>query len=86
MGQDVETPPSILIDNKALDCVSAFTYLAFAVSSDLSLDAELSLARVTLVMAKLSKRVWSNNTLSKHTKLQVNQACVVSTLLHGSEA
>ena len=38
------------------------------------------------MMAKLSQRVWTNNHLSVRTKLQVYQACVISTLLYGSEA
>ena len=37
-------------------------------------------------MARLSKRVWSNNQLTSNTKLQVYRACVVSTLLYGSES
>ena len=88
MGQDVETPPSISIDTQNLECVNTFTYLGSTISSDLSLDAELNtrLARAATVMAKLSQRVWSNNHISLHTKLQVYQACVISTLMYGSEA
>ena len=37
-------------------------------------------------MARLSKRVWSNNQLTSNTKLQVYQACILSTLLYGSES
>ena len=37
-------------------------------------------------MARLSKRVWSNNQLSSNTKLQVYWACVLSTFLYGSES
>ncbi|XP_050709394.1 uncharacterized protein LOC126994183 [Eriocheir sinensis] len=37
-------------------------------------------------MSRLTKRVWSNNKLSEHTKIQVYRACVVSTLLYGSES
>ena len=37
-------------------------------------------------MARLSKRVWSNNQLTSNTKLQVYQACFLSTLLYGSES
>ena len=36
-------------------------------------------------MAKLNKRVWRNYLLSKRTKMCVYQACVLSTLLYGSE-
>ena len=37
-------------------------------------------------MARLSKRVWFNNQLTSNTKLQVYQACILSTLLYGSES
>ena len=37
-------------------------------------------------MARLNKRVWANTKLTEHTKAQVYKACVVSTLLYGSES
>ena len=37
-------------------------------------------------MAKLNKRVWNNSRLSERTKALVYQACVLSTLLYGSES
>ncbi|XP_071479893.1 uncharacterized protein, partial [Diadema antillarum] len=37
-------------------------------------------------MAKLNRRVWNNSQLTKNTKLCVYQACVLSTLLYGSES
>ncbi|KAL8602544.1 hypothetical protein ACOMHN_062332 [Nucella lapillus] len=37
-------------------------------------------------MARLSKRVWENSMLTIKTKTQVYQACVLSTLLYGSES
>ena len=37
-------------------------------------------------MARLSKRVWSNNELTSSTKLQVYHACILSVLLYGSES
>ena len=88
MAQDVEIPPSISINTQTLDCVNTFTYLGSTMSSNLSLDTELNtrLARASSVMAKLSSRVWSNKQLNTHTKIQVYQACVLSTLLYGSEA
>ena len=35
---------------------------------------------------RLTKRVWSNNKLSDHTKVNVYKACVISTSLYGSES
>ena len=37
-------------------------------------------------MSKLSKRVWDNRLLTLHTKTRIYQACVLSTLLYGSES
>ena len=37
-------------------------------------------------MSKLNKRAWSNRKLTEHTKIQIYKACVLSTLLYGSES
>ena len=39
-----------------------------------------------MALSRLTKRVWSNNKLSDHTKVNVYKACVISTLLYGSES
>ena len=87
MGQDVPSPPSITIDNQVLEIADHFTYLGSIISSNLSIDSEIDkrIAKAASVMARLSKRVWSNSLLTSITKLQVYQACVLSTLLYGSE-
>ncbi|KAI2644494.1 hypothetical protein H4Q32_028042 [Labeo rohita] len=36
-------------------------------------------------MAKLNQRVWNNSSLTEKTRLCVYQACILSTLLYGSE-
>jgi hypothetical protein len=36
-------------------------------------------------MLRLTKRMWCNNKLSEHTKIQVYRACILSILLYGSE-
>ena len=38
-----------------------------------------------MTLSRLTNRVWSNNKLSDHTKVNVYKACVISTLLYGSE-
>ena len=88
MGQDTPAPPSISIDDEVLEVTDHFTYLGSTVSSNLSLDMEIvrRIAKVAAVMAKLSKRVWTNSQLTMNTKLKVYQACVLSTLLFGSES
>ena len=42
MGQEVDTPPVITIDNYNLDVVHQFTYLGSTISDNLSLDAEIN--------------------------------------------
>ena len=39
-----------------------------------------------MTLSRLTKRVWSNNRLTDHTKVNVYKACVISTLLYGSES
>ena len=88
MVQGAEFPPSITIGDTQLQVVDAFTYLGSTVTSSTSLDAEISsrIAKAAGVMAKLNKRVWNNSLLSVRTKVCVYQACVLSTLLYGSES
>ena len=88
MAQGVDSPPTITIGDTQLEAVEAFTYLGSTVTSTVSLDAEISsrIAKAAGVMAKLNKRVWSNSLLSERTKVLVYQACVLSTLLYGSES
>ena len=68
--------------------MNSFTYLGSTVSDTLNLDTEISsrIAKAAGVMAKLNKRVWNNSLLSERTKVLVYQACVLSTLLYGSES
>ena len=88
MSQNVATPPVITIDNKPLQVSDHFTYLGSTVSSNLSLDPEIDrrIGKAAGTMAKLHKRVWSNSSLRLKTKIKVYQACVISTLLYGSES
>ena len=37
-------------------------------------------------MTRLTKKAWSNSKLTEHTKIQIYRACIVSTLLYGSES
>ena len=88
MGQRVQRPPHITIEEKPLENVSSFKYLGSTLSCNASLDAEIStrIAKAAGTMAKLSKRVWANGLLTEHTKLRVYEACVISTLLYGGES
>lgn len=68
--------------------MNTFTYLGSTVTGSTSLDAEINsrIAKAAGVMAKLNKRVWNNSLLSERTKVCIYQACVLSTLLYGSES
>ena len=88
MAQDVSTIPTITIGDHILEVVDKFTYLGSTISNNLSLDAELNvrIGKAATAMARLTKRVWDNPMLTLNTKMKVYQACVLSTLLYGSEA
>ena len=88
MGQDVSSAPSISIGDHTLEVVDKFTYLGSTISSNLSLDAELDtrIGKAMTAMARLAKRVWDNTRLTTNTKMRIYQACVLSTLLYGSES
>ena len=86
MGQDVDSPPAISINDQELDVVH-FVYLGSTISDTLSLGAELNkrIGKAATTMTRLTKKVWNNSKLTEHTKIQIYRACVVSTLLYGSE-
>ena len=87
MAQDTQSPPTINIDNENLEVVDSFTYLGSKVSNTLSIEEEINsrIGKAAATMAKLNKRVWQNTKLTEKTKLCVYRACVISTLLYGSE-
>ena len=88
MGQDTGTPPDIRLSDQALEVAHDFVYLGSSISDSLSLDTELDrrIGKAATTVSRLNKRVWTNVKLSEHTRVQVYKACVVSTLLYGSEA
>lgn len=88
MGQDVDSPPAISIDNYELDVVHQFTYLGSTISDNLSLDVEISqrIGKAATTLGRLTSRVWENPKLTAATKMAVYQACIISTLLYGSES
>ena len=88
MGQDVSKTPSISIGDFTLEVVEGFTYLGSTISSNLSLEVELYkwIGKASTAMAHLAMRVWDNPILTINTKIQVHQACVLSTLPYGSKS
>ena len=87
MGQDVREVPNISIDDYTLEVVGDFTYLGSTISSNLSLEVEINkrIGKASVSMSRLSTRVWENTKLTTNTKIAVYCACVLSTLLYGSE-
>ncbi|XP_068676172.1 uncharacterized protein [Montipora foliosa] len=57
-------------------------------SDNLSLEAELSkrIGKAATTLGRLATRVWENPKLTTKTNMAVYNACVISTLLYGSEA
>ena len=88
LGQSTETPPSITIDDYELDAVHQFTYLGSTITDNLSLDTEIDkrIGKAATTHACLTTRVWTYPKLTVKTKMAVYNACVISTLLYGSEA
>ena len=87
LGQDTEAPPVIIIDDYELDAVCQFTYLGSTITDNLSLEAEINKrnGKAASTLARLTARVWTSPKLSVKTKMAVYNACVISTLMYGSE-
>ena len=88
MGQNVEDVPEIFVDNQKLVVSDNFTYLGSTMTDNLALDKELDrrIGRACGTFAQLKKRVWENKMLTIKTKIAVYRACVLSTLMYGSES
>ena len=86
--QDIKKTPSHFIHDFKLEVVHEFVYLGSTVTDNLSIHSELikQIGKAVVTLSRLTKRVWSNNKLSVHTKINVYKACVISTLLYGGES
>ena len=87
LGQDTMELPAITIDDYDLDVVEQFTYLGSTITENLSLDTEIEkgIGKAATTLARLTSRVWTNPKLTVTTKMVVYNACVVRTLMYGSE-
>ena len=87
LGQDTKELPAITIGDYELDVVEQFTYLGSNITDNLSLDTEIDkrIGKATTTLARLTSRVWANPKLTVKIKVVVYNACVVSTLVYGSE-
>ena len=87
LGQDTMELPAITINDYEFHVVAQFTYLGSTITDNLSFDTELDkrIGKAATTLARLTSRVWTNPKLTVKTKLVVYNACVVSTLMYGSE-
>ena len=87
LGQDILAPPLITIKDYELKVIHQFMYLGSTITNDLSLDPEINkrIGKAATTVAHLTSRVWTNPKLTVKTKMAVYNACILSTLLYGSE-
>ena len=80
--------PQIKIGENQLKEVQHFTYLGSILSSDCSLEDDITrrIALASAAFGKLSRRVFNNHNLTLNTKRSVYQAACLSILLYGCEA
>ena len=70
MGQDVDSPQAISINDHKLDVTHDFVYLGSTISDTLSLDAELN-RRIGKAATTMTRLTWTNSKLTEHTKVQI---------------
>ena len=87
LGQETMKLPGITIDDYELVVVEQLTYLGSTITDNLSLDTEIDtrIGKAATTLIRLTSRVWTNPKLTVKTKMVVYNACVVSTLMYGSE-
>ena len=87
LGLDTPAPPIIGIDDYELDVVHKFPYLGSTITVNLSLNAEIDkkIGKAATILARITSKVWTNSKLTMTTKMTVYNACVLCTLLYGSE-
>ncbi|PFX11746.1 Craniofacial development protein 2 [Stylophora pistillata] len=88
MSQDNAATPAVTIEDYILEAVTQFTYLGCTTSNNNYFELEIGkrIGKAATNMAKLSTRVWENKKLTTQTKVAVYRACIVSTLIFGSQS
>ena len=87
LGQDILAPPVITINDYELEVIHKFMYLGSTITDNLSLDPKINkrIGKAATTLACLTSRVWTNPKLTVKMKMAVYNACILSTLLYGSE-
>ena len=80
--------PHITIGANELKAVHQFTYLGYTITSDAKIDREVDNRqfKANSAFGRLYKRVWNNKHLKKGTKISVDRAVILTTLLSGFES
>ena len=83
----IRPQPNITIDGVQLKCVESFKYLVSTISSDGSLDSEISsrIHKASQAHGRWKVKVLQQKGIRLSTKLKVCRAVVVSTQLNGCE-
>ena len=83
----VHDPPTILIGDTDLKTVEHFKYLGSVISSDCSLDREIStrINKTSQALGRLRTRVMNHKSIKLPTKIKVYTAIVLTSLLYGCE-
>lgn len=79
--------PVILAGETVLPVVEKFCYLGSTLSSDATLDNDISLriSKASQSFGRLSKRLWDDHGIRLETKIAVYKAAILTSLLYGSE-
>ena len=83
----VAPQPAISIDDVELKVVDSFKYLGSMISNDGSLDKEIAsrISKASKALGRLRNRLLNHHNVTLDTKLKVNRAVVLPSLLHGCE-
>ena len=87
LGQDLDTPLVITINNYELEVLQQFTYLGSTISDNLSLDVEInkSIRKAATTLGRLTSRVWEKPKLTTPTKMALYYTYIVITILYRSK-
>lgn len=81
-------PTSVTVYNTVLTSVERFCYLGSTLHINCTADQEVTarLAKAGAAFGKLAGKLWTDHGISLSAKVSVYRACVLSTLLYGSES
>ena len=83
MGQATPAPPYITVNGEELVSVPRLHYHRYPITG---LELSKHIGKALTTFSKLIKRVWDNKHLTIPTNINVYKACVISTVLYGSES